>query len=201
MTVVSTRRAAPLLASILLLAPPLAYDAAAQSTQRSTREEARQVFVNGDRLPENEIRALELGYRVRIADGRYWYDARSGAWGVESGPTAGLILPGLPLGGRLREDASAGRTPVIVNGRRLPSADLIALEQLTGPIQPGRYWVNANGDAGFEGGPAIVNLHALAARSQSNAWSHYTRSTDASVGGDGDFFYYIDRNTSMTGGR
>lgn len=197
MRTVCARTAGPLLAAILMLAAHT-HDAAAQARQRRTAEEPRQVFINSVRMPENQIRALEMGYRVRIADGRYWYDARSGAWGVEGGPTAGLILPGLPVGGPLREDASAGRTGVLVNGRRLPTADLVALQQLTGPIQPGRYWVDANGDAGFEGGPPIVNLHALAARSRSNAWSHYTRSTDASVGGDGDFFYYIDRNSSMT---
>lgn len=161
-------------------------------------EPGRQVIINGVRLADGTVRELEIGYRVRVADGRYWYDARSGAWGVEGGPTAGLILPGLPLGGPLRENASAGTTGVFVNGRRLPVADVLALQQLTGPIQPGRYWVDGHGNAGFEGGPAIVNLRQLAASSRAGAWSHYTRSTDASVGGDGDFFYYIDRNTSMT---
>jgi hypothetical protein len=100
----------------------------------------------------------------------------------------------------LRPDASRGSTFVWVNGRRLPWQDLIALQQLTGPIQPGRYWLDARGNAGYEGGPALVNLQQLAARGRNSSWSYYTRSTDASVGGDGNFWYYIDRTTSATGG-
>jgi len=161
----------------------------------------RNVVINGERIPENVLRMFEAAYRTRVAEGRYWYDRISGAWGVDGGPTAGLILPGLPLGGRLAASASRGTTGVYVNGRRLPVQDLMALQQLTGPIPPGRYWINGNGLAGAEGGPPLVDLRQLAARSSRSAWSHYTRSTDASVGGDGDFFYYIDRTTSMTGGR
>lgn len=157
------------------------------------------IVVNGEEMPENSMRALEGLYRVRMTPGRYWYDPRSGAWGVEGGPTVGLVLPGLELGGSLRADASNGTTLVWVNGRRLPWPDLVALQQLTGPVLPGRYWLDANGNAGFEGGPALVNLQQLAARSRSTAWSHHTRATDAHVGGDGDFFYYIDGDVSVTG--
>jgi hypothetical protein len=157
------------------------------------------VIVNAERLTPLQLRALELQYRVRIVPGRYWYDRVSGAWGIEGGPTAGLILPGLAVGGPLRADASRGSTLVWVNGRRLPWQDLVALQRLTGPILPGRYWLDARGNAGFEGGPVLVNLQQLAGR-QRSAWSSYTRNTDASVGGDGNFFYYIDRTTSVTGG-
>jgi hypothetical protein len=184
-------RATLALLVIALLAGPR--DAHAQA--------GRNVVINGERIPENVLRMFEAAYRTRVANGRYWYDPVSGAWGVDGGPTAGLILPGLPLGGRLSANASRGTTGVYVNGRRLPVQDLMALQQLTGPIPPGRYWINGNGLAGAEGGPPLVDLRQLAARSSRSAWSHYTRSTDASVGGDGDFFYYIDRNTSMTGGR
>jgi hypothetical protein len=163
--------------------------------------QVRNVVINGERLPADVLQVLEAHYRVRVANGRYWYDRVSGAWGVEGGPTAGLILPGLRIGGPLASNASNGTTMVWINGRRLPMRDLLALQQLTGPVAPGRYWVNGDGWGGVEGGPPIVNLRDLAARNSRSAWSHYTRSTDASVGGDGDFFYYIDRNTSVTGGR
>ena len=163
--------------------------------------QSRVVIVNGERLPAPTLQALERAYRVRVAPGAYWYDRASGAWGVAGGPTAGLVLPGLPLGGALRADASAGRTLVWVNGRRLPHPDLRALERLTGPVRPGRYWLDGMGNAGFEGGPPLVNLHRLAAQARGSAWSHRTRVTDASVGGDGGFFYYIDRDVSVTGGR
>jgi hypothetical protein len=158
------------------------------------------VIVNAQRVETAQLRALERQFRVRIVPGRYWYDPVSGAWGIEGGPTIGLILPGLRIGGALRADASRGNMFVWVNGRRLPWQDLLALQQITGPIRPGRYWLDGHGNAGFEGGPALVNLRQLAMQGRRGSWSHYTRSTDASVGGDGSFFYYIDRNTSVTGG-
>jgi hypothetical protein len=169
---------------------------AAQELQAQT---PAPVIINAERLTTAQVRAFERQYRVRIVPGRYWYDRISGAWGVEGGPTVGLIVPGLALGA-LRPEASRGTTFVWVNGRRLPWQDLIALQQLTGPIQPGRYWLDARGNAGYEGGPALVNLQQLAARGRNSSWSYYTRSTDASVGGDGNFWYYIDRTTSATGG-
>jgi hypothetical protein len=179
----------PLLLAALILLPAL--QATAQTGD---------IIVNGRALAAETVQSLERLYRVRTAPGQYWYDRHSGAWGMEGGPTAGLILPGLDLGGPLRPDASAGTTLVWINGRRLPWQDVLALQQITGPIVPGRYWLDGDGNAGYEGGPALVNLQQLAARSRGSAWSHYTRVTDASVGGDGDFFYYIDRDVSVTGG-
>ena len=38
------------------------------------------------------------------------------------------------------------------------------LQQLVGPVQPGRYWVDAQGNAGLEGGPVLVNLFQLASQ-------------------------------------
>jgi hypothetical protein len=160
----------------------------------------RGVIVNQEGVPEHQIGALEQAYRVRVAPGRYWYDAASGAWGVEGRPTAGLVLAGLPLGGPLREDASRGTTRIWVNGRRLPQADVDALERITGRINPGRYWVDGDGNAGYEGGPALVNLRQLAGQGGGSAWSHFTSYGDGSVGGDGSFWYYIDGDVSATGG-
>jgi hypothetical protein len=179
----------------LLLLTGLLVAGATGLTAQGTR-----VVVNGRPLAPETVQALEGLYRVRTAPGEYWYDPYSGAWGLRGGPTAGLIIPGLELGGSLREDASAGTTLVWINGRRLPWQDVLALQQLTGPILPGRYWLDGDGNAGYEGGPPIVNLRQLATRSGGSAWSHYSRATDASVGGDGDFFYYIDGDVSVTGG-
>lgn len=39
-----------------------------------------------------------------------------------------------------------------------------ALQQLVGPVRPGRYWLDAYGNAGFEGGPPLVNLAQARAR-------------------------------------
>ena len=140
---------------------------------------------------------LERRYQVRIQDGAYWYDPQSGAWGLQGGPTAGFIVAGLDIGGTLKANASGGRTGVYVNGRALHPQDLAALQQLVGPLQPGRYWLDAQGNAGPEGGPAAVNLVQLARRSQGS--SHYRSGiTDIGVGSSNDGFYIMGEDWSYS---
>ena len=105
----------------------------------------------------------------------------------------GQIQAGLQLGGRLREGASRGTTVVLVNGRRLPSVELQYLQRLFGVILPGRYWLDATGNAGFEGGPALVNLAAAARQAQggSRGYGGWNRNTlFGNWGGDGECSYY-----------
>ena len=144
---------------LLLLALPL-LPAAGTSAQAASRT----VLINRVVLPAATVAELERVGGARIPDGRYWYDAACGAWGLEGGYTRGFIAPGLPLGGPLPADISGGTTGVYINGRQLPQEDLLALSRLTGPVQPGRYWLDAQGNAGLEGGPAITNLRVLAAQ-------------------------------------
>ena len=124
------------------------------------------VVVNGQALPVDHVRALEQAYRVAIVPGRYWYDPMSGAWGQEAGPIAGQMMPGLRLGGPLRADASRGDTQVFINGRELKMGEVMGLQQAcrTAVIR-GRYWVNAQGIGGIEGGPPIFNLAACGQQS------------------------------------
>jgi hypothetical protein len=149
----------------------------------------RKLIINGKQLGDAELARLEQRYHLRIDAAEYWYDRTLGAWGVKGGPTRGFILPGLDLGGALRPDASGGGTQVVVNGRVLHPADLQALQQLTGPILPGRYFITAQGLAGYEGGPPQWNLAAMAAqaaqgsRGGSNTWE--SRLTGASGFSDG----------------
>ena len=138
----------------------------------------RAVVVNGERVPEATLQALEARFGVQAQEGVYWYDPACGAWGFEGGPTIGYLPVGLPFSPNLRADASRGRTNVWVNGRRLPTEDLRAVEALTGPVEPGRYWLDAYGNAGREGGPAVVNLFQL-----------------AQVAGGGNAFYRSDTRT------
>ena len=134
------------------LSPPLE----GQTTGR------RAVFINRARLPEDTLRLLERTFQTSVPDGRYWYDQLSGAWGIEGGPTRGFTIPNLPIGGRLAADISGGGTGVFINGRELHPGDVQALQQLVGPVMPGRYWFDAKGNTGYEGGPAIANLRVLA---------------------------------------
>jgi hypothetical protein len=123
-------------------------------------QERREIVVNGERLRPETIQALEQQYRVPLQSGRYWYDRVSGLWGYEGGPAIGQVQPGLSLGGTLRANASGGGTHVFVNGRALHPADIAYLQRCM-PIVPGRYWMNAAGIGGIEGGPPQFNIIAL----------------------------------------
>ena len=122
----------------------------------------RQVIINRGRVPDATLARLEAGSTTRIPDGRYWYDRVSGAWGLEGGHTRGFTTAGLELGGRLPADISGGGTGVFINGREIHPLDLAALQQLVGQVVPGRYWLDGQGYAGVEGGPAIANLMQVA---------------------------------------
>jgi hypothetical protein len=122
---------------------------------------ALRVVVNGVALEPGRIAALQREHGLRFASGEFWYDRVSGAWGVVGGPTAGAIAPGIAMGGPLRRDASRGNTGVIVNGREIRMEEVRALQQLV-PVYPGRYWIDAQGSFGLEGGPMVGNLAAIA---------------------------------------
>ncbi|MBK9130157.1 MAG: hypothetical protein IPM20_00735 [Gammaproteobacteria bacterium] len=146
---------------------------ASQGAMAPAETGGRNVLINGKRLSDDELARLEAAYHIGIGDADYWYDAVLGAWGVRGGPTLGFIAPGLDLGGPLPADASDGETQIFVNGRELHLYDALALQRITGPIMPGRYFITAQGLAGFEGGAPLWNLAQLAARSNdnpSNSW-------------------------------
>ena len=161
------------------------------------------VYVNGTQLEEAKLRQIEKQSGIRIQEGRYWYDTKCGAWGVEGGPALGVTTPGLSLGGALKADVSKGNTKVFINSRELHVLDVVTLRLMVGAVIPGRYWLDAKGNLGQEGGPTLLNLKQLAAqaahRGKGGAWSHHSK-FGGHVGGDGSgFSYYIDKNTSWTG--
>ncbi|MDY7231186.1 hypothetical protein [Hyalangium rubrum] len=161
---------------------------------------SRSFVVNGVRLSDAQLQALERTYHTRFQNGRYWYDHSSGAWGVEGGPGVGVIPADLPIGGPLRADASNGDTGFFVNGRELHSADVAGLKRIWPAVFPGRYWIDARTNYGIEGGQLLGNLQAqLQARVQAQAmslagggvggpWS--VSSGGTTVGGDGQGFMY-----------
>jgi hypothetical protein len=144
---------------------------AATPLPSSAARAERVVIVNGKRLSAAELERLERKYHTEIQPADYWYDRRTGAWGVTGGPTRGFILPDLELGGgRLATDASGGGTQVFINGRELHPQDVFILQScLPLPVQRGRYWVGANGIGGYEGGPPMFNLVALCSQKQGGA--------------------------------
>ncbi len=51
---------------------------------------------------------------------------------------------------------------VVVNGNTLAAQDRVSLEAVVGPLEPGRYWAEENGDFGHEGvNRPIANLRRL----------------------------------------
>ena len=154
-------------------------------SQTASNRQSRNVVINRLRLPDEQVAALEQSYRTRIQDGAYWYDRTSGAWGIEGGPVRGFVPAGMNVGGDLRADASRGNTAVFINGRELPLADVQALQQL-GPVLPGRYWVDAYGNCGYEGGPFLLNLVQLA---RNRGSVHYLGGSVIGSDGKGFLFY------------
>jgi len=151
------------------------------------------------RLPASVLHALEAQYRVRAQNGAYWYDPACGAWGFAGGPTVGFIPAGLDLGGPLQADASGGTTLVFINGRQLPVRDVLALRQLVGPVLPGRYWLDAQGNVGVEGGPAFMNLAALVQRrARPNSAFYRSGITGIGAGRSGGTSYVIGEDWSVT---
>ena len=155
----------PLVVAVLLVSAPLLAQEAAPRKQTPV---GRKVRFNGRLLGGPELATLEQLERggPRVQDGEYWYDARTGAAGKWGGPALTFLPPGLALGGPLPADASGGGrgtlTGVFVNGRELHPVDVMGLQQLIGQVLPGRWWVDAQGNYGLEGGPPLGNLMMLA---------------------------------------
>ena len=155
-----------------------------------SQAQQRQVLVNRVRISDQELHGFEQRWNTRVQNGNYWYDKMSGAWGLEGGPTAGWISPGLNLGGPLRADASGGNTGVFINGRELHPQDVQGLSQIV-QVQRGRWWVDGQGNFGPEGGPVWGNLMVLAQqRGRGKNWSSYSSDGHTFIGGDGNCTYF-----------
>lgn len=161
-------------------------------------------IVNDQPVNAATISQLEKTYGVKCLPGNYWYDKMTGAYGIKGGPCTGLGIAGLELGGALKPDASAGSTSVFINGRELHVSDVLGLQTFVQVI-PGRYWMDAYGNFGYENNPVAGNLYQiykskLAASKKtsyykSNPWS----GEKTSFGSDGEGFMYF--SSKKTDGR
>lgn len=164
----------------------------------------REISFNGRALNATGWRVLgqlERYSRTTLPDGAYWYDPYSGAAGRWGGPAAVLLVPGLPLGGPLPANASGGGkgrlTGVFVNGRELHPQDVYALRALLGEVWPGRWWVNARGDFGPEGGYLMGNLRQVAMSRGGSSWSRGSGGSNGFwAGGDGNGYVWAMDNYS-----
>ena len=144
----------------------------------------RKVRINGIDLSTDDIQALEKRYKTTLPEGRFWYDKISGAWGIENGPTIGFVMSGLEVSGPMPPNISGTGTNIFINGREIHPQDQLALHALLGVTYPGRYWLDASGNLGIEGGAVLVNL-AAAANQQSASKSGLTSGMGGTVGVDG----------------
>jgi hypothetical protein len=121
------------------------------------------VQINGRELSQGEVSALAREYGVSPLPGNYWYDPKSGLYGVVGYPAYGFMRPGHDLGAPKR-GASNGDTGVFINGRELPMTEFTVWSYIVGSwIQPGAYWLDHYGNAGYEGNPApVINLYTAA---------------------------------------
>jgi hypothetical protein len=181
-----------------------AFDAPA-SLSVATQPAERRLMVNGEWVSEQTRAQLEGGYGLRIEDGTYWYDPTSGWWGYEGAPGAGQLPPGLPLGGALRADASGSGTGVYFNGRELHPIEVQQLQLVFGQVPRMRFWLNAQGVGGPEGGPATFNLQAAAGGQTGQGGSGQgglRRGPGGTTGSDGECSFFNDPSTGasvMTG--
>ena len=107
----------------------------------------------------------------------------------------GQIMPELDVGASLNPHVSGGDTGVFINGRELHSLEVQYLMSIFGRVIPGRYWLNAKGLGGFEGGPPIFNLNARSYGSASGK-GYLRRGPGGATGSDGNCFYYNSPNGS-----
>lgn len=194
-------------ASLLNLAPaPTAPPADSGSAEledpfaesRSPQPQPADVVINGETLDTQTLASLQAA-GAQPQPGNYWYDDRCGAWGYAGQGTSGFVRAGLGLGGPLAANASGGDTDVFVNGRELPVSDVQALQRL-GPLNPGRYWLDGEGNWGFEGGPAQGNL--VAAAKQANGGSsdndYHSDTTGVSMNSEGGSGYIMGDGWSVS---
>ncbi len=136
------------------------------------------VVINGAQLTETQIADFESRYGKKPDTGTYWYDSRSGLYGAVGYQAYGFMYPGHSYG-RMSSGASGGNTEVFINGREIPQDEWLVWSALIGsPLLAGRYWLDASGNAGYEGiDIPVVNLYASAAQ------------TGGGGGGGGDNFW------------
>ncbi len=160
-------------------------------------------IVNDQPVAADTILQLEKKYGVKCVPGNYWYDKMTGAFGKQGGPCTGIGVSGLHIGGQLKANASAGITNVFINGRELHLVDVQSLQTFM-QVMPGRYWMDAYGNFGFENYPAVGNVYLLYKSKftgsnknsyyKNNPWSGET----TSFGSDGSFMYYSSKKSDGT---
>jgi hypothetical protein len=159
-------------AAIALCSPGMHSSAFAAQGNAMAADQVRHINVNGQPLSTQglaQLEKVEQANHFHVTDGDYWYDRQIGVAGRWGGPALAMLPPGLDLGGPMPANCSGGGTGVFVNGRELHMLDALAVQKFFGQVIPGRYWMDAHGNVGFEGQRALFNLYVLAYAVQAQA--------------------------------
>ena len=162
-------------------------------------------IINDETVSATTLAELENTYKVKFTPGNYWYDRLTGAFGFKGGPCTGIGVAGLTIGGALKSNASGGGTGVFINGRDLHPQDVAGFQTFIQVI-PGRYWMDAYGNFGYENMPyALGNVFQLyQARFGKGGSSSYYKTHNhwsgekTRFGGDGSFMYFSSKKTDGT---
>jgi hypothetical protein len=156
------RHVAPLLLTLALLV-----DGSAALAQPGRLE----TIINGTRMTESQKVEFARIYGRPPLAGDFWYDPRSGLWGVKGREAFGLLRPGHNYG-TLATTASAGNTGVFINGRQINVLEAAYLRTLFGTVIPGRWWLDGTtGYFGVEGNPIPAGNLFLAVRAAQSSGS------------------------------
>ena len=154
-------------AASLLLVLALVFDAVPAVAQRGRLE----TIINGTLMTESQKAEFTRIYGRPPLAGDFWYDTRSGLWGVKGREAFGLLRPGHTFG-TLATTASAGNTGVFINGRQINVVEADYLRNLFGTVIPGRWWLDGTtGYFGVEGNPIPAGNLFLAVRAAQNRGS------------------------------
>jgi hypothetical protein len=121
------------------------------------------VRINGVLLGEPDLARLEVVVGGRPEPGRFWYDARSGLWGLIGHGAGGVTKPGLPAAPMLA-DVSRGGSRVRVNDRLITLTERRVMVRLLGGSEKdsvtyiGQYTLDEQGKLYRLGGAYLGNL-------------------------------------------
>ena len=141
----------------------------------SMAQDNDQTIINGVAMSSQDLSLLQQQLGVEIKPGEYWYDKKSGIWGLKCQGAAGGIAAGLHIGGELAQDASCGTSRMFFNGRELHQQELQYLIQLFGVAYPGHYHIDPAGNLFTEEHVFVVNLWGSIQRSQRILGGYYSK--------------------------
>ena len=185
----------------MLLTCSMIFSASCTSNAQTTM---KKFVINDAEVDSATLQSLENTYQVKFVPGEYWYDKMTGAFGIKGGPCAGIGIAGLSIGGTLKANASGGGTNLFINGRELHPTDVQSLQTFMQVI-PGRYWMDAFGNFGYENYPTTLgNIFMIykarfsstkkSSSYKNNVWS----GESTSFGSDGSFMYYSSKKSDGT---